>query len=1288
MDFLNAMTVKNKDGSTDVVPNFRVVRSTDLMVQGKSFYAVWDESTGLWSQDEYDVQRLVDKVLWAKKEELEAKGVSDVNIKSMLSFGSGSWMTFRRYVSHISDSAKPLDDELTFANTPVKKEDHVSKRLPYPLERGSITAWNELVGTLYEPSERAKLEWAIGAIVSGDAKRIQKFLVLYGSAGTGKSTILDIIQKLFVGYYTTFEAKALTGNNNSFATEVFKGNPLVAIQHDGDLSKIEDNTKLNSIVSHEEMTMNEKFKPSYSARINAFLLMGTNSAVKITDAKSGIIRRLIDVQPTGNKIPPARYQTVLEQIDFELGAIAHHCLDVYRDMGKHYYNGYRPVEMMLQTDVFYNFIEENFGLFKSQNGTTLKQAYDLYKVYCEESHVQYKLAKYRFREELRNYFEEFHTRKKIEGVEVSSWYEGFIIDTFVKDDVKTEDEVPYSLVLDQTTSLLDEVLADCPAQLASAYETPKRPWAAVDTVLSDIDTTQIHYVRPPINHIVIDFDLTDEDGTKSAERNLEAASRWPATYAEYSKSGNGVHLHYEYTGDIDTLSRVYAPGIEIKVWVGNTSLRRRLSHCNDIPVATISSGLPLKEKKVINSDAVKSEVALRHLIDRNLKKEIHPGTKPSMDFIHKILEDAYSSGLKYDVSDMRGKLMVFANSSSNQALYCLKLMNQMKFASEESSDNSPEAPETKAPEEKALVFFDIECYPNLFMISWKVEGNDHVTTMINPTAQEVEEFIKMKLVAFNCRRYDNHMLYAASMGYSLEQLYQLSQKLISGTPGAYFGEAFNLSYVDIYDMASKKQSLKKWQVELGIHHMEMEIPWDKPVPKELWAKVQEYCENDVISEEKVFNHIRQDFVARQILAKISGLPVNATTQNHTVRIVFGKDRDYKKEFVYTDLATGEQTDGYGTKSEHYVKFPGYTFFLGKSEYKGVDPSEGGYVYAEPGIHKNVATLDIASMHPSTIEQLNAFGKYTENFSAIKNARIAIKRGEYDLAKKMFDGALEPFLGDAKDAKALSYALKIAINIVYGLTSAKFDNPFKDVRNKDNIVAKRGALFMIDLVEFVQSKGYKVVHVKTDSIKIADADTFIIEAVMEFGRDYGYDFEHEVTYDSFCLVNKAVYIAHAQQGVEPAHWEATGAEFQHPYIFKTLFTLEEIEKKDYLETKAVKSAMYLDKTDPEADTPMFLEDPNMIFIGKVGNFVPVTEGGGRLLRTQTTDEGEVKFHSVTGTKDYLWLEADMVENLGLWDKIDQSYYDKLVDDAVESINKMGPDETGGFDILMKYAGVTK
>ena len=149
--------------------------------------------------------------------------------------------------------------------------------------------------------------------------------MLYGSGGTGKSTVLDIIEQLFSGYYSVFDAKALGSSNNAFALESFKTNPLVAIQHDGDLSKLEDNTKINSLVSHELMTVNEKFKTQYSNRFKAFLFMGTNKPVKITDAKSGIIRRLIDVSPTGNVLPSAEYWDLKNKIPFELGAIAYHC---------------------------------------------------------------------------------------------------------------------------------------------------------------------------------------------------------------------------------------------------------------------------------------------------------------------------------------------------------------------------------------------------------------------------------------------------------------------------------------------------------------------------------------------------------------------------------------------------------------------------------------------------------------------------------------------------------------------------------------------------------------------------------------------------------------------------------------------------------------------------------------------------------------------------------------------------------------------------------------------------
>lgn len=1265
MDFYKFRTKENKNGTTELYPGFIVGRSTDLMVRGGQFYAVWDEEVGLWSTDEYAVARLVDKELYAEANDPKHTGRMMV-VRSMTEFESTAWSQFKKYISQIQDNSVILDQSLTFANDEVKKSDYRSKRLPYALAPGDSSAWDELVGTLYSVEERAKIEWIIGAIVSGDSKKIQKFGVFYGPPGSGKGTIMEVMHKLFHGYTTTFEAKQLGSSNAQFALEVFKNYPLVGIQGDGNLSRIADNARLNSIVSHEPMTIDAKFKSPVTDIIPTFLVMGTNSPVQITDAKSGLIRRLIDIHPTGVKIPINHYMSLMARIDFELGAIAHHCLDVYRKMGRNAYEGYRPLEMMLQTDPFFNFIEYNFDIFKEQDGVTLTQAYAMYKEYCADSGIEKPISRQKFQFELRNYFDDFKDRAEVDGHQVRNYYSGFTANKFK---APAKDSPAFSLVIEDEVSLLDEVLADMPAQGWRIDEfgekVPARKWDNVSSSLRDLDTHELHYVKVPENHIVIDFDLKDGDGNKSLEMNLEAASVWPPTYAELSQGGNGVHLHYIYEGDVTQLSSAYSEGIEVKTLLGNASLRRRLTKCNSVPIATMVGTLPLKEKKMLDKRVMSSEKTVRDMIAKNLKKEYVPGTKPSVDFIKKILDDAYASGMSYDVSDLRGRIMAFAAGSSNQKLQSLKVVAQMKWKSDDMASEMVDSPENHMEEgtvqsgsDERLVFYDVEVFPNLFVICWMYEDSDVVNVLINPSPRDVEALLNLKLVGFFNRRYDNHILYAAYMGYSVEALFKLSQKMIEEKDGhAMFGEAYNLSHADIWDFASIKQSLKKWEIELGIHHMELDIPWDQNVPEELWDKVVEYCKNDVRATKAVFENRRQDYVARQILAELSGLSINDTTQKHTARIIFGNDRNPQASFVYTDLST---------------EFPGYTFDPTKkpaSEYMGEDPSEGGYVYAEPGMYENVAVYDVASMHPTSIVQLNAFGQYTPRFKDLLDARIAIKHGEYDRAKQMLDGRLAPYLQDESDADQLSYALKIVINIVYGLTSAKFDNPFRDFRNKDNIVAKRGALFMIKLKNEVQQRGGKVVHIKTDSIKVVDPTDELKQFIFDFGKQYGYEFEHEATYDKFCLVDKAQYIARygwAAKSKKIGTWEATGAQFQHPYVYKTLFSGEEITFEDLCETKQVtQGAMYLDF---EHDTPMVTAKEGLKFVGRTGRFTPVQEGQSGAMLYRVKDD---KHYKVTGTSGYLWMESDMAREQGA--KVDMGYFLKLQDEAIGQLNKYGDAE---------------
>ncbi len=1281
VDFFEVKVKPLKNGTLEIYPDFITGRPKDILFKGHSFYAIWDEENGQWSTDILDVQRIVDKEIYKKRETIKDSN-NPISLRTLNNFSSGMWTDFITYCSKMPDSKPILNQKMFFANDNPKRDDYSSIKLDYIMQEGPIDNYLELVSTLYSDKEREKFEWAIGSIIAGDSSKIQKFEVFFGPPGCGKGTVLKIIENLFGDYQKTVDISSLTTKSDQFSTEQFSDAPLVGLQMDGDLSKIENNTILNSIVSHENIQINAKFKSKFTFKSNCFMFMASNKPVMITDAYSGIARRLIDIRPTGNKINGKKYNELMKNIEFEIGAIAYHCLQIYKELGQYYYDKYVPLDMIFRTDYFFNFVEDNFNLFAESKFVTLKQAYDLYIQFCNESALQHRMPKFKFRDELKNYFTEFKEQLIVGTNHYRNCYFGFRTDKFMlaaQEAKQIEEEKSKTLVLDKTESLLDKEFADCLAQYAvdreNQKEVPKYKWENVTTKLKDLDTRKVHYLLVPEKEklVFVDFDLKDENGNKSREKNLEAASKWPSTYAEFSKGGAGVHLVYRYSGDASKVSSVYSEGIEIKVCSGNSSMRRRLTYCNDIPIRTISSGLPLKEEKksMLTDRAIKTEIGLRKLIARCLKKEFGSTTQ-NINFIYDILKECYESGMEYDISDLYYDVLNFAINSSHQSAACCKKVDEMKFKSEENEYKTLDAP---------IAFYDVEVFPNLFVVVYKELGSDIPITLINPTPNDIQVMFNYNLVGFNCRRYDNHIIYAAFLGYTPEQLFELSQRIINAPKGSkssgFFGEAYNISYTDIYDYCAKKQSLKKWEIELGIHHQELGLPWDKSVPEDLWKKVAEYCINDVEATEAVWNATQGDFLARQILADIAGMSVNNTTNTLTTRIIFGKEKNPQDQFCYRDLSS-DGGSGYFCYKDFLAGkdcrgkkpyFPGYTFDHGKSVYRGEEIGEGGKVYAEPGMYSDITVLDIASQHPTTMKEEMLFGKYTENLINLLNARIYIKHGDFDKAKKLFDGKLDKYLTNKEMAKALSQALKIAINSVYGLTSASFENPFRDPRNIDNIVAKRGALFMTDLKFAVQEKGFTVAHIKTDSIKIPNATPEIIEFVKKMGEAYGYTFEIEHEYEKMCLVNDAVYIAKFKEPEidketgEEIWWDATGKQFAEPYVYKTLFSHEPLEFNDYAQVKQVQTALYLDFNENLGE-----DEHNYVFVGKTGSFVPVIEGanGGQLLRFVEED----KYSSAVGAKGYRWMESEAVRNAGLEKMIDISYYNKMADEAKDEISQYG------------------
>ena len=1248
MDFLDVsvkkFTSNNRTVDYEVSPDFIFGDAKDLVVKGSKFYAYWNGS--FWDTKQKNLFYDIDSLLWRKARELEdGRPGLRIDVKEIRKASAGKFRLFADFCKACEASDISFNQKVLFADHKMQRRDYATTQLTYSPQEGEATAFKELIGTLYLPKELDKILWFMGALFTNKMYKIEKFMYLYGSKGSGKGTVLKIFRMLFEDYCGTIDLKLLT-SADQFATGQIQEVPLL-IDEDTDISHIYNDTPLLKLTSHETISVNKKFKEPYDVKFIGLLITASNQRYKVRNVDSGITRRAIVVNPSGQKVSHTRYNQLMSQIKYELPYIAHMAISRFEELGFDYYDDYFDVDMAEQTDHIFDFIRSN--AIHMQNGITLKQISELYREYLEDMGWKTDGYKATIKREALRYFDTMLKDSHVDGTRVNNYFKGFRWNIAFPEGVvgttKAEDTVVPDnwLEFNHHNEVFNKLAAEYPAQPALRNGNPSEKWDNVVTKLSDIQTNKLHWVKVPLNHVILDFDLKDENGNKNLELNKEAASKFPPTYAEVSKSGQGIHLHYIYDGNVNELDNLVEKNIEIKVYRGKSSLRRIDKASNNLQLSHISSGLPLKEKKDREMyDQIKeityTEKTLRKFVKRQLgmiegKEPSHPNTKPTIDFIAHEIQKAADMGLEYDITDLRHAVFMRAIRSTNNKDYCLAVFQKIPWSTMRDDDGATEAKLTnftKIYPKEELVFFDIEVYPNLFVVVWKKYHDDEFTKWINPTPDQIEYLMSFPLVGFNNRRYDNHILYARLLGATNMELFTQSHRIINekNAKSGMYAAAYELSYTDIYEYSQKKQSLKRWEVDLGIKHVEMEIPWDKPVPDELVPVVVDYCVNDVDATEKLFDAIYADYVAREILATIAKGSMNATNNQLTAKFIFGDDPRPQDKFNYVHLAK---------------IFPGYKYEFGKSYYRGYETGEGGFVYAEPGVYSNIALLDVESMHPNSLVNMNYFGPYTKRYADLLKVRVLLKHNKIDEVKQMFDGVLAPFLDNPEYLKPLVTALKIVINSVYGMTSAKFDNKFKHPDNVDNIVAKRGALFMVDLKFAIEEQGYKVCHIKTDSVKVPNADEKIIQFVHDFGKQekYNYKFEHEHTYKRMALINNAVYIAQ----LEDDSWSPVGAEYANTYLLKRVWTKEELVDRDFFITKQSKGHIYLGDE----------------FVGKVGSIYASKTGA----ECMWTDDDE-NFKSVTGTKGYLFKQTDKFDI----EDVDFSYYDKVAIDGLKKIMKVG------------------
>lgn len=1257
--------------------------SKDAVSRGGQLYGYWDgERWNSLLEGDTKLRMTINDKLYKYMED-KYKGQPGVRFTSPL-LNSGS-RDYRDFIKSYSGNPNIEFDTTIFYKSDTPARDMYSTyQLPYDPQDIPTPTFDKMMDKWYEKDSQERILWLLGASLSNNMKNLEKFLFIYGKGGAGKGSLIKVIEQVYGKYIHKIDVAKLA-SKDSFATSQVRNVP-VFVDDDADLSRVENQPTFLKMTAHEKVEINKKNKEQYYAKFEGLLIIASNKPFDMGKAAdANLERRVVTAYTTGETFPPEEYFKLMEKVKTEVPGIAYKAIQTYNTLGINYIKMLRPdARMRVMSDDTYDFLRQNVASGVITDPITYKKLGDIYKDYLEDMGWSTTGYKKRIKQEALNYFKNFDEQTKTGGpknvfsdLDLERLFPERYDSKGEKHVISQEDEEnPFG----STFNFFAENKSQ-PAQYSVEKESgqygPERKWDNNFLKAADIDQSKEHWLVLPDKVIRLDFDAD------TMQENARLLSEYPATYAEISRSGKGIHAYYIYDGDVFELeTRIKGKPIEVKLSYkpngGDRPARRKFTYSNGYKefAHLVPGQLPQKEKAMLkdSEEYIYTERSLRNQIEAALNKEHHGATAPEVSFIKKVLDDAAKQGLVFDLSDMKNDVAFFASSSSHQAQKSLQLVSEMVFSTVPEVDYDTILAKRKNfylanPED--IIFYDLEVFQNMWMISYKTKGKDDLTTVYNPSVELIQDIFTHPTVGFNNLNYDNQIVYYALQGASVRDLFQISQDIIVNKTHKHNYAADQLSYADIYDFASAghKKSLKKWEIELGLKHDELEHDFNEPLPENAWERAGEYNRNDVIASEKVFDHLRGDYIARVILAQINDMPVMTTTNNLTKNMLFGEDGQGKYDKVNNKryFESARHLNWHDLSED----FPGYTFDkyapqAEKSHYKGFAVGEGGFVYANPGVYTDTVEIDMDHMHPSSMIALNYYGPYDPIFremvwiqDILKVAPEDMTEEDRDRINNAFGGVLKPFLEDPTIShKDLRVAFKTANNSTYGLTSASFDNAFKDPRNVDNIVAKRGALFMIDLLTAVQEKGWTVVHIKTDSIKIANATDEKIKFVQDFAEGYGYHGKIEAIYDRMALVNNAVLIAHYKDGDELA-WHAIGKQFAEPYVYKTLFTGEDLELSDYWQTKQTKNPMYL----VERDANGAVDEATIQHIGKAGSFYASYSGRELVRKNDKTG----KYDAVVGTKGWKFTPS---EEFVTEKDIDMAYYDKLQSDAIQSIELVG------------------
>lgn len=206
----------------------------------------------------------------------------------------------------------------------------------------------------------------------------------------------------------------------------------------------------------------------------------------------------------------------------------------------------------------------------------------------------------------------------------------------------------------------------------------------------------------------------------------------------------------------------------------------------------------------------------------------------------------------------------------------------------------------------------------VFAHDWLLVCKNYVTKeekiFHNSPREDIYSFIRDKNVIFvghNFKGYDQYILKSILAGFSVEEVKEVNDKIVSGIQGweldyGEYVEPFPV-WDTIQDIVPMK-SLKEIEGNLGLDITETTIPFDLPTKwtKEQYEEVLYYCEHDVDATMVLFEKRHDYFEAKWIICQMGGIdPViglGLTNANLTAKFLKAKriNHDDKNDYMYPD----------------------------------------------------------------------------------------------------------------------------------------------------------------------------------------------------------------------------------------------------------------------------------------------------------------------------------------------------------------------------------------------------